>query len=193
LLLPLLIGACSRSGAPAGAEPRSSPALHLEGQRVLLLPLQAGVAGVDRATVEAALLSALEARQPRATWVGPDELRRAVRRSPGFAGTPDALAVETLRSPREHDVGEALAGPLRRYAALTDARLVLLPLELRRVVTLPDSVPATALTAVLIDTRTARVLWRGEGRAGGDPSREAAGEAAADLVRRAVAGRDPAP
>jgi hypothetical protein len=192
LLGLVVLTACGRGGS-ADRAVASTPALHLEGQRVLVLPLQEALPGFERSAMDEALFEALQARQPRTTWIGPAELRRAVRRSPGFAESPDALPIETLRSPREADVAEALAGPLRRYSALTDARLVLLPLHLRMVGESPQTVPMTVLSAVVIDVRMARVIWRGEGRVEGEPGPASGSDAAAALARRLVAGRDEGP
>ncbi|CAN5214122.1 MAG: hypothetical protein H0V06_04090 [Gemmatimonadetes bacterium] len=160
ILLALAFG-CTR---PA-AGPNPAPVPNLAGQRVLVLPIQSSRTG-DSAS--ASLVAALRSAQPRAIWIGPAELQRALARLPGFAADPAALPHDPLLHHGDRRAGEPLASEIRRFSALADARWVLLPREAR-------FVNATSrITAALLDARTGVVLWTGDA------------ENAAGLVRHLV-------
>lgn len=192
-LLLSFLGACgSRSGPEQRPPPASAPPLRIEGQRVLVLPVQrVEVPGADRAAVEAELLFALRERAPRIVWVEPEELRRAVRRSPGFAEDPDLLPSDRFEHHRERRVVEPLAGSLRRYAALTDARLVLLP---RAAAPAGDSaaVGRVEISAVIVDARSGNVVWWGEAT-GDEAGAAAVASASAALARAMLSGAEAEP
>lgn len=138
--------------------------------------------------MEAELLFALRERGPGVTWIGPGELRRALRRSPGYAGDPGALPADPRLERGELSVAGALAGELRRLAALADARWVLLPGEAR--VSSTGTAPGEVrIAASLIDARSGNVLWSGTGSApsGGSPPESAWARATADLAARLIA------
>lgn len=159
---------------------------------MLVLPVQrVDVPGADRASVEAELLFALRERAPRLIWVEPEELRRAVRRSPGFAEDPNLLPSDAFEHHRERRVVEPLAGYLRRYAALTDARLVLLP---RAAAPAGDSaaVGRVEMSAVIVDARSGNLVWWG--RATGEETGAAAvASASAALARAMLSGAEVEP
>lgn len=166
-------GAEARGEAAAAAPPAASaPALRLAGQRILVLPVQAA-GGLPADTPERLgreLLFALEEREPRATLVTPEALERALRRSPGFAADPRALPADPLVHHRERRAVEPLAGVLRRYAALTDVRLVLLPRAVAFARTGEAEEGRVRIDAALVDARTGDVVWWGE--AEGEPRPE---------------------
>lgn len=179
-----------------GAEPAAAPPpLSLAGQRVLVLPLQRALdaeAATARERIDAELRFALAERDGAVTWIGADELRRALRGSPGFAPDPGALPDDPLLHHSEARAIEPLAGHLRRYAALTDTRLVVLPRSAAFRPLEGDSAAQRALRleAAVIDARSGAVLWRGDasGAAAGAPDARAVATAAAELARRLVAG-----
>ncbi|MET0399949.1 MAG: hypothetical protein ABW277_24380 [Longimicrobiaceae bacterium] len=201
--LAVSLAACASApppaaGAPDAAAPAAAPALaatapplRLAGLRLLVLPFQAisGLPGDADERLGRELLFALGEREPRATLVAPDVLERALRRSPGFAADPRALPGDPLVHHRVRQAVEPLAGELRRYAALTDVRLILLPRSAA------FSRPAGAaegrvrIDAAIIDARSGDVVWWGE--AEGDPRPEAdaraIGSAAAALAARMAA------
>jgi len=114
----------------------------------------------------------LKARAPEATWVLPDELRRAARRAPGIAPAPDQMGTALLFHPTKHQpemVPDPLRSELRTLAALVGGgRYALVPagLAFRRTAGQAD---ATAeLTVVLVDVRTGRVGFRTVARGEGD-------------------------
>jgi hypothetical protein len=206
-LLALLLAACAAppappagtsdaAGASAAAPPpaASAPSLRLAGQKVLVLPVQSvsGLGGEAQERLEREIMFALGEREPRATWVAPEALERALRRSPGFAGSPHALPADPMMHGRERRVVEPLAGELRRYAALTDVRLVLLPHAAAFV--RGDGGGRVRVAAALVDARSGDLVWWGE--ADGDPRPEAdtpalASAAAALAARLASPGARP--
>lgn len=164
-LFCLLAGSAACSGT-AEAPPRPGefqgavPAL--EGHRVMVLPVQSapGVAG----PADAELHFALQERGPRIGWVFPAEMREVLERSPGLEVHMDALPVGVFRQAEVQRIGDPLYGELRRLAAVADADVALLPLQVRPAL---DSVGAVVedggleVTATLINARNGRVLWFG--------------------------------
>lgn len=134
----------------------------LEGHRVMVLPVQSarGVPG----PADAELHFALEDRGPRIGWVFPDEMREVLARSPALEVHMDALPVGVFRQAEVQRIGDPLYGELRRLAAVADADVALVPLEVRPAL---DSVGAVVpdggleVTATLIDVHTGRVYWFG--------------------------------
>lgn len=197
--LMLAAAACAPRPAPAqAAAPKpaqSVAAMDLSGQKVLVLPMQA-VAGIpqrrDDATRE--LLFALGERDTRTQWIDPDRLRAALRRTPGFADDPDALPAESFRHHRERYMQGAMGSIVRRYSALMDLRLVLVPQAAQW---LPATAPATGgfvrISAVMVDARSSNVIWYGEadGAVRPEPDAAALATAAAALAARMVVSREP--
>jgi len=96
-------------------------------------------------------------------WAFPPDLARSAKRNPGYTADPYALTLAPLR-PVERDpdklIAEPLAGQLRTFAGLFNARYALVPVELALV---PDPSGGRALLhIVIIDTRAARVMWKGD-------------------------------
>ena len=96
-------------------------------------------------------------------WAFPPDLARSARRNPGYTADPYELTLAPL-APVERDadklIAEPLAGQLRTFTGLFNARYALVPVELALV---PDgSGGRAALHVVIIDTRAARVMWKGD-------------------------------
>lgn len=148
LLLLTVVLACA---GPSSSPPPTAP-FSLAGQRVLVLPVQNAHepdGGSD------SLLAALQRYEPRAIWIGPADLQRALRRLPAFAADPAALPHDPLVHHGDRRAGEPLASELRRFSALADARWVLLPRKAQFVNASPR------ISAALLDARTGVVLWAG--------------------------------
>jgi hypothetical protein len=182
LLLALLLAGCGgarQADAPGTAPgppppPVAVPAMDLGGNRVLVLPVQAASGiegGRDRATAE--ILFALRDRDARTPWVAPDDLRNALRRSPGYAPDPGALPSDPYMHHRERRIAEPLVGVVRRYSALMNTRLVLILREARFHPRGEAGEGAVRLHATMVDSRTGAVVWYGEAdgavAAQGDP------------------------
>ncbi|MBV9772425.1 MAG: hypothetical protein JO040_00650 [Gemmatimonadetes bacterium] len=167
------------------------PPLRITGQKVLVLPVQAAPAlpfGSDeRASDE--LTFALGERDSKVTWVAPAALQRALRNAPGYASDPRALPADPLVHHREHVAVEPLIGELRRFGALVDARLVLLPRFAAWIRDPAGGGGRVRFSAAMIDSRSGDVIWWGE--ADGDlrpqPDTQALASAAAALAARMVA------
>jgi len=193
--------ACGGQARPAaGPAPAAGPrpatsvaAMQLGGQKVLVLPLQtASGVGAPRDAVTREILFALGERDAAAQWIDPERLRGVLRRSPGFAPDPDMLPSDAFRHHQERYVQEPLAGLLRRYSALMDVRLVLIP-QSAHWLPAADSTGAgvVRLAATMVDTRSGNVVWWGEadGASAPQPGPAAVATAAAALAGRMVAAR----
>lgn len=179
LLLGILpaLGACAQAPAAAPA-PAVAPLAPFAGQVVLVIParhLAAGdslgwSAGVsDPAALlrqlDAELLFALGERSLGGTWIFPERLAVASRRSAGLAPDPYTVDASALRPPPPRrgppDLREPLGSQLRALAALTEARYALIPVELR-FERATDGQGRALLHVVLADVRLAQALWRGD-------------------------------
>lgn len=185
---------CSRAVAPAPDQvPVPAPTLPLPtaglaGQRVGLFPLTL-IAAEDSlrwdvlvrerrpnlAHADSIIAELITARAPEVTWIRPHELRAAARRAIGIATDPDHMGTSVLRDERLEVVPDPLRTQLRSLAAIAGGRFAVIPAALfykRRVVGRTEGkLEATAeLAMVMVDVRTARVVWRTVARGlGGDP------------------------
>jgi hypothetical protein len=193
LLIPLALSACATKAPPAPASApqvqRSYPPMDLGGQRVLIVPLQAaeGLPG-NRDDHTRALVTALAAWDGRTQWVPPDQLRSSLRRAPGYAQDPGALPGDTYRHHGESYVQEPLAGILRRYSALTDVRLVLIPRAARWVPWTDRPGGRVRFASAVVDSRAGNVVWMGEadGFSADTANSEAIASAATAMAQRLV-------
>lgn len=198
LALALFLAACGGKAPPAGPAPttaaeapRAISPLRLGGQPLLVLPAQGldGV-GLAQAQVTEEIVAALRARDGVTRFVDPDELRRALRRAPGYANDPALLPHDPYRRHGDRMIAGALADVVRRYGALVDVRLVMIPRAARY---LPPAEGATEgrirLDAAIVDSRTGGVVWYGEadGAAGPAGDVETLRSAAAALAARMLA------
>jgi hypothetical protein len=173
---------------PPPKPPVAAPAMRLNAQAVLVVPMQSVERlpwSADRVTAE--LLFALGERDQGTKWITPSALRHSLAGSPGYAPDPAHLPADPFMHHGERTTIEPLAGILRRYGALVDARLVLVPQRAQWLAAANDGV--VRLSAVMVDTRTGRVVWFGEaeGKAGASPDDGALGTAAAALAERMLA------
>jgi len=136
-------------------------------------------------TVDDEIAFAVRDRGLRVQWAFPPDLARSARRNPGYAVDPYAIALAPLAAvERDADklIAEPLAGQLRAFAALFNARYALVPVELGLV---PDpSGGRASLHLVLIDTRAARLTWKGD--VSGDGVRNFTPAVAAGVAGRVV-------
>lgn len=135
------------------------------------------------ATVDDEIAFAVRERGLRGKWAFGPDLARSARRNPTYAVDPYSIAIEPI-VPLERDpgkiLGEPLAGQLRAFTGLFNARYAFVPVELRL---MPDSGGARAsLHAVVIDTRSRGLHWVGDVR--GDVVRSFSPAVAAGLAGR---------
>jgi len=198
--LALAGAACAPHAAPAQGSSAQPPrpaqavaAMDLSGQKVLVLPVQT-VTGIPQSRDDATreLLFALGERDTRTQWVDPERLRSALRRTPGYADDPDALPAESFLHHRERYMQGALGSIVRRYSALMDTRLVLIP-QTAQWLPAADSTGGgfIRLGAVMVDARSSNVIWYGEadGQRRPEPDAAALATAAAALAARMVVSR----
>jgi hypothetical protein len=151
----------------------------------MVLPVQAqvGVGG----DADAELAFALAARESSVRWVFPPRLGRAIEGAPGLGARMRDLPVGMFMQIEVERVGDPLYGDLLRLAALVDAEVALIPVQL-----VPGARDAngqiTLVTAVaLIAVRSGRVLWFGlvDGEAG-DPGSPGVLASAMELLARTL-------
>ena len=159
-----------------------APLASFTAQRLVILPAQslrrgeslgwsAGL-GDERAylaAVDTAIAAALGERRLRSSWVFPPDLARSARRNVGFVIDPYQFAYHSLRAAErrlDDPIPEPAGSQLRAMVALHDARYAFVPLEVRF-----DGVQGNGravLHLVLVDARTARIVWFGD--VASDPS-----------------------
>jgi hypothetical protein len=156
----------------------------LRGQRVMVLPFQLRRGG--HRDVDEEFLFALRSRPVAADWVGPGELQDALARNPGTGVRLDALNVQPFLAGEVHRVGDPLFGELYRLGTLVDARLAVLPVEVRSRPEGEEGDRVVEAGAAVLDTRTGHVLWYGimEGQLGPSGDRAATVGALEALARR---------
>jgi hypothetical protein len=114
-------------------------------------------------TVDDEIAFAIRDRGLRGQWAFPADLARSAKRNPGYVVDPYTIALDPL-APVERDadklITEPLAGQLRAFSGLFNARYALIPVELRLV---PDPSGGRAtLHLVVIDTRGAKLTWKSD-------------------------------
>ncbi|HEY9229114.1 MAG TPA: hypothetical protein VIP11_20860, partial [Gemmatimonadaceae bacterium] len=176
VIIALFALACS--GAPKTVpEPAELSLSGLAAQQIVVLPAYNAriVAGLDwgasvgrlsdvKKTLDADIVSALEERGVRKTWIFPDQLMASFRRNPTYVTDPYTLAEEPLRSPTlrlDERLPEPLASQIRTLVALhSEARYVLAPVDLR--LEKAGTGGRGVLRVVLVDARMSNVRWIGE-------------------------------
>jgi hypothetical protein len=159
------------------AEPAENALSGLAAQHIVVLPLYSirvmpglawgsaiGRPSDFQRTVDAEILSALEEKGLRRTWIFPDQLEQSYHRNSTYATDPYGLAEEPLRSPSlalDARLPDPLASQLRTVIALhEDARYVLAPVEMR--FEKAGNGGQAVLRLVLIDPRFSSVRWIGD-------------------------------
>lgn len=179
MLVLAAMAACGGAAPPPEPGVSRTIAPDLRGRRVLLLPVQQN-AGV-RGDPDAELAFTLTDRGREIDWVLPPEIDEALARAPAVQARARGLAVSIFMQAEVERVGDPLYGQLRRMGSLVEGEIVLLPVRASFEVneSRPGSTPRVRLTAVLIDVRTGRVLWRGVEEGGDFPQGDPRGLASA--------------
>lgn len=171
----LLVSACASGRGSSSGDPGSDMAAlsGYAGRAVLVLPLQqvsetAGVT-VSRSAGALAFREAMDYEirfafgdSPPARWVFAPAIIQSSKRNIGVSANPLELSVEALteKLPEPEDaVSETLRTQIRQLLALTDARYVLLPVNVRIVNSSVNGMRRATMRVVLIDGRLARVRW----------------------------------
>ena len=119
-------------------------------------------------TMDDDIASALAARGLKSGWILPPDLALSFKRNPTYASDPYALAEEPLRASSftgGSRLAEPLASQLRTMIALHEnARVVLLPVELRFERADSSAAARATLRLALVDPRFSEARWVGEVR-----------------------------
>lgn len=178
--LPLIVGLLSASFPACHVEAQKpAPARPLErlaAEHILVLPVQyvtfsdsmgwSALAPSSRkylATMDDEITFALGERGLGTQWKFAADVARSVARNSSYAPDPHALAANQLRAGVKSDawqLSEPLASQIRSLVALTDARYVMLPVEVR--LTGGRSTGRATLHVVVIDARRSQVQWAGD-------------------------------
>jgi len=122
--------------------------------------------------LDSAVMKELGLRGITKQWIWPADLERAARTNPSFAQDPYTLAAGNLRAadvPLGASVGNPLIMQLRTMVAMQEnARVVLLPVELRFARDSTGAQGVAVLRLALLDGRLGVVRWMGDVRS--DPS-----------------------
>lgn len=151
--------ACGGGPPPPEAGESMGAIPDMMGRTVMLLPVQVvdGVPGPVDPEIEFALGEHGEGID----WVFPDELRRHVDRTPGMDLEVDNLPVGTFFRAEVERVGDPLFGYIRRLAALTDADMAVIPLQVRYRMATELETSAVEILSTVLDARSGRVFWTG--------------------------------
>ena len=104
------------------------------------------------------LADAFRKRGVRSSWMFAKEITAAAMRNGGLVPDPRELSAESLRriQPSDTPLQEPLGTQIRQLVALQEGRYVLIPIE----VDVDNRTGrASVLKVLLVDSRTARVLW----------------------------------
>ncbi len=170
----LLYGCASSSspGAKQEPQPAASPLSGLIGRQMLVLPTQylaVANAGGSWDIVPSAqgllpildeeIADAFHKRGVKSNWTFGQQITESAVRNGGLAGDPRELSAQVIRrvKPGDTPLPEPLAGQIRGLVALTNARFVVLPLEVH--IDVRDNERKGSVRLLLIDSRTARVTW----------------------------------
>lgn len=170
--LLLALAACGGRTAPP-PEPGTSRGIppDLRGRTVMILPVQQlmGVPG----DADAELAFQLQARSEEVTWVTPEEMDRALARSPALQARTRGLPVGQFLAAEVLRIGDPLFGELYRLSVLVGAQAAVIPVRAELVRNPDEDQPRVRLTVALVETRTGRVGWfsilEGEPHPVGDP------------------------
>lgn len=198
--LALIVGLTSSAASPAHLSAQKPapirPLERLAAEHMLVLPVQylvfsdsmgwSALAPSSRTYLSALddeITFALRERGLKTQWKFPPDVARSVARNTGYAPDPYALAASEVRSGVRSDawqLSEPLASQLRSLVALTDARYVMLPVEVR--LTGGRSTGRAMLHVVVIDARRSQIQWAGD--VVGGPTTKFSPAIAADLASR---------
>lgn len=192
LVVSPLAAQTSQQNDPA----RAHPLERLAAEQMLVLPVQyltfADSLGWSQGappsrtylnTVDDEIAFALTQRGLKGRWTLSPDLIRSVTRNPGYAPDPRSLAAGEVRWGQKDagwELREPLASQLRSLIALTDARYILFPVEMR--FTGSQGIGHATLHLVIIDARRSQVQWTGD--LAGTPATKFSPAIAADMASR---------
>jgi hypothetical protein len=173
IVVTVLAGCGSSNPAPRpGDSPARSPLAGMLGRPLAVLPAQylaiaspGGQYDISMSNrgllplIDEELEDAFRKRGVRSSWTFAKEITAAAMRNGGLIPDPRELSSETIRRLPASDspLPEPLGTQLRQLTALQDTRYVLIPVE----VDVDQRLGRTGgkLRVMLVDSRTARILW----------------------------------
>ncbi len=171
--LVVLLGCGASGSAPkTDATPARSALSGMLGRPLVIFPAQylavatpAGRFEISMANrelltlVDEELAEAFKKRGVRSSWMFADKITEAAMRNGGLVQDPRELSAETIRRLPAGDtpLPEPLGTQIRQLIALQDGRYALIPIEVD--VDPRAGHPPGLLRLMLIDSRTARVVW----------------------------------
>lgn len=199
VLLSLALVACGSRSENAPPVPAATPAPTLNGQTVMIFPVQRGNVPVANpalqhfAIAEDKLDAEIAYWMPQLAngvkWTLPAAIERAITRSPSLAVDINNLAVSAFQRAQVKRVGDPLFGDLRKLAAVLDTRIAVIPVAAERIGADQQSARVQVATAVL-DAMSGNVIWFGIIESDAEATSEEAGIAsAAQAMARAFAGK----
>jgi hypothetical protein len=177
IIAAALLYGCA-SSAPKAREEATAPASPLSGmigRHMVVFPAQylatAGPAGTWEVTqlgpsllpiLDEEIADALRKRGVNSNWTFAREITQLADRNGGLAGDARQLSAQGIRriSAGDTPLPEPLASQIRTLVALTSARFAMLPIETH--LDTRNGERKGTLRMLLIDSRTARVLWAGD-------------------------------
>lgn len=171
----LFSAACAGRGTQSPPAPADAALSALAAQHIAVLPTYLARVAPElkwnvgrptelQRTLDADILSALDERGLRKTWIFPEDLAQSFRRNSTYATDPYQLAEEPLRAPSlavEGRLPEPLASQIRTLVALhADVRYALAPVDLH--LEPAGKGGRGVLRLVLIDARMSNIRWIGE-------------------------------
>ena len=172
----LVVSPLAAQSSRQNDSPRAHPLERLAAEQMLVLPVQyltfadslgwsqgAPSSRAYLSTVDDEIAFALTQRGLKGRWTLVPDLIRSVTRNPGYAPDPHSLAASEIRWGQKEagwELREPLASQLRSLIALTEARYILFPVELR--FTGSAGVGHATLHLVIIDARRSQVQWSGD-------------------------------
>lgn len=173
IALAILCGCASSTPAPKdNTQPERSALSGMLGRPLLIFPAQylAVVAPTGQfelsmtnrdllGIMDEELADAFRKRGVRRSWMFAQEITEAAMRNGGLVQDPRELSAESVRRIQASDtpLPEPLGTQIRQLIALQDGRYALIPIEVD-----VDNRPGRAagvLKVILVDSRTARVVW----------------------------------
>jgi hypothetical protein len=165
----MALAACSRPQA-APPVPAASTAPVLIGETVMIFPVQRGSVPVADTSarhfvvaqekLDAELAYWLPQLANGVRWVLPEQIQRAITRSPTLQIDIHNLGVGAFQRAQVKRVGDPLYGDLRKLSAVLDARVAVIPVAAELIGASPQTARVQVATAV-IDALGGHVLWFG--------------------------------
>ncbi|MGI9626471.1 MAG: hypothetical protein ACR2QM_06515 [Longimicrobiales bacterium] len=180
----LLIGCGGGASVEPGVPPTYGFVPDLRGTSVLVFPVQLVSGDARRDVLDRELSFAVG--EKGAEWLMPDDLEKALARSPGVDVELRNLPVSSFLQREVERVGDPMFGYFIRLSALTGGRVALVPVSIQSTEADLYGDVSWSISAALIDSAEGWVIWYGtvEGERGPPGSAQLGATAAAALVER---------